>query len=69
MGHPTGKRLDITIASLQQAIWRRRGGVVGAPTMTDTVPRIAKTTDICTCVITDCMLADALTTQMTQEKK
>ena len=36
MGKPTDKRLGITIASLRQAIWRRRGEAIGAPMVTDT---------------------------------
>ena len=38
MGKPTDKRLGIAIASLRQAIWRRRGEVIGAPMVTDTLP-------------------------------
>ena len=29
MGRPTDKRLGITVASLRQAIWRRRAEVIG----------------------------------------
>ena len=68
MGKPTDKRLGITIASLRQAIWRRRGEVIGAPMVTDTLPSSSDATDICRWVDTDCMLADALTKQMSPEK-
>ena len=68
MGKPTDKRLGITIASLRQAIWRRRGETVGAPMVTDTLPCSSDATDVCRWVDTDCMLADALTKQMRPEK-
>ena len=68
MGKPTDKRLGITIASLRQAIWRRRGETIGAPMVTDTLPSSNDATDVCRWVDTDCMLADALTKQMSPEK-
>ena len=68
MGKPTDKRLGITIASLRQAIWRRRGEAIGAPMVTDTLPSSSDATDVCRWVDTDCMLADALTKQMSPEK-
>ena len=68
MGKPTDKRLGITIASLRQAIWRRKGETIGAPMVTDTLPSSSDATDVCRWVDTDCMLADALTKQMSPEK-
>ena len=68
MGKPTDKRLGMTIASLRQAIWRRRGEAIGAPMVTDTLPSSSDATDVCRWVDTDCMLADALTKQMSPEK-
>ena len=68
MGKPTDKRLGITIASLRQAIWRRRGETIGAPMVTETLPSSSDATDVCRWVDTDCMLADALTKQMSPEK-
>ena len=67
-GKPTDKRLGIAIASLRQAIWRRRGEAIGAPMVTDTLPSSSDATDVCRWVDTDCMLADALTKQMSPEK-
>ena len=64
MRKPTDKRLGITIASLRQAIWRRKGETIGAPMVTDTLPSSSDATDVCRWVDTDCMLADALTKQM-----
>ena len=63
MGKPRDKRLGITIASLRRAIWRRRGETVGAPMVTDTLPSSSD----CRWVDTVCMLADALTKQMSPE--
>ena len=68
MGKPTDKRLGITIASLRQAVWRRRGEAIGAPMVIDTLPSSSDATDVCRWVDTDCMLADALTKQMSPEK-
>ena len=68
MGKPTDKRLGITIASLRQAIWRRRGEAIGAPMVTDTLPSSSDATDICRWVDTECLLADALTKQVSPEK-
>ena len=68
MGKPTDKRLGITNASLRQAIWRRRGEAIGAPMVTDTLPSSSDATDVCRLVDTGCMLADALTKQMSPEK-
>ena len=68
MGKPSDKRLGITIASLRQAIWRRKGEAIGAPMVTDTLPSSSDATDVCRWVDTDCMLADALTKQMSPEK-
>ena len=68
MGKPTDKRLGITIASLRQAIWRRKGETIGSPMVTDTLPSSSDATDVCRWVDTDCMLADALTKQMSPEK-
>ena len=68
MGKPTDKRLGITIAYLRQAIWRRREEAIGAPMVTDTLPSSSDATDVCRWVDTDCMLADALTKQMSPEK-
>ena len=62
------KGLGITIASLRQAIWRRRSEVIREPMVTATVPIFTDPTDICRWVKTDCTLADALTKQMTPEK-
>ena len=62
------KRPGITIEYLRQATWLRRGEVIGETLRTDTVPSVAEGTDICRWVDTDCMLADALTTQLTPEK-
>ena len=67
MGKPTDKRLGITIASLRQAIWRRRGEAIGAPMVTDILPS-SDATDVCRWVDMDCVLADALTKQMSPEK-
>ena len=47
MGKPSDKRLGITIASLRQAIWRRRGEAIGAPMVTDTLPSSCDATDVC----------------------
>ena len=68
MGKPTDKRLGITIASLRQAIWRRRGETIGAPMVTATLPSSSDATDVCRWVDTDCMSADALTKQMSPVK-
>ena len=68
MGKPSDKRLGITIASFRQAICRRRGEAIGAPMVTDTLPNSSDATDICRWVDTDCMLANALTKQMSPEK-
>ena len=68
MGKPSDKRLGITIASLRQSIWRRRGEAIDAPMVTDTLPNSSDATDVCRWVDTDCMLADALTKQMSPEK-
>ena len=68
MGKPTDKRLGITIASLRQAIWRRRGEAIGAPMVTYALPSSSDATDVCRWVDMDCMLADALTKQMSPEK-
>ena len=68
MGKPTDKRLGITIASLQQTIWRRRGETIGAQMVTDSLPSSSDATDVCRWVDTECILADALTKQMSPEK-
>ena len=68
VGPTMDKRLGITIASLRQAIWRRRGEAIGAPMVTDTLPSSSDATDVCRWVDTDCMLVDALTKQMSPEK-
>ena len=47
--------------SLRQSIWRRR-------VVTGTLPNSSDATDVCRWVDTDCMLADALTKQMSPEK-
>ena len=68
MGKPLDKRPGIMIVSLRQSIWRRRGEANGAPMVTDTIPDSNDATDVCGWVDTDCMLADALTKQMSPEK-
>ena len=68
MGKPSDKRLGITIASLRQSIWRHKGEAIGAPMVTDTLPDSSDATDVRRWVDTDCMLADALTKQMSPEK-